>query len=627
MSQLGKDVPPGALISFLQKGLQYLGIEESLHANATEDADGAVNSNNNSSTQQQQQQQQREQMNRITSLLCPSTVQAMNGNSSSNGDNGLSSISLSAAKLKSVIKDTTSRKVREEASGSTHGKKRARTTNNHDNVSAADADGDMSMTNANAMANVKKKQQAAASSSSSTNASSTPNANSALTLSPSSMRNHKVQSQSGATTTTANNNSRNHHNRGSSGSAANSVNVNVSAGEAAAAFALTGVAGTNKNGKGSSSSNIPSQQQVNNSNGNIFAPQHAPLSLNSKKHNTTAEVSPSVVIPAATEISSTTPGGGEKENATNSHHTFASAKTKNAPNFKGSTPDTNHNGGLNSSSNSMEIDDAVNDTETDTPPSEILTLKMHTSEVFMCAWNPIHTHLIATGSGDATARIWSMHGAKASDDVHVDHVSRTSILLEHGPAGQPNKDVTTLEWSSSGELLATGSYDGVARVWRRTGELIHLLTCHRGPIFSLKWNKSGNYLLSGSYDKTTIVWEVNNERGVVRQQFSFHQAPALDVDWKNDYTFASCSTDKSVHICQVGSYEPLRTYRGHTDEVNAVKWDPSGTLLASCSDDCTAKVWNVADSTTDGPLHDFQSHQQEIYTVKWWVLIIPCYLI
>lgn len=29
---------------------------------------------------------------------------------------------------------------------------------------------------------------------------------------------------------------------------------------------------------------------------------------------------------------------------------------------------------------------------------------------------------------------------------------------------------------------------------------------------------------------------------------------------------------------------------GHTDEVNAIKWDPSGNLLASCSDDYTAKV-------------------------------------
>ena len=139
---------------------------------------------------------------------------------------------------------------------------------------------------------------------------------------------------------------------------------------------------------------------------------------------------------------------------------------------------------------------------------------------------------------------------------------------------------------------------------------------HIGPIFSLKWNKSGNFLLSGSYDKTTIVWDVSGERGEIKQQFQHHTAPALDVDWKDDTTFASCSTDKTVLICKVGSNFPLQKFSGHKDEVNAVKWDPSGTLLASCSDDSTAKVWDVSSGKSD-PLYDLASHKQEIYTVKW----------
>jgi hypothetical protein len=245
-------------------------------------------------------------------------------------------------------------------------------------------------------------------------------------------------------------------------------------------------------------------------------------------------------------------------------------------------------------------------------PSEVLELKMHSSEVFMCAWNPIFTDMIATGSGDASARIWQMNGAKAAAGLGPVR------LLPHGtgPRDRKNKDVTTLEWSSDGKLLATGSYDGVARVWSRSGALVHTLRGHKGPIFSLKWNKRGNYLLSGSYDKTTIVWDVSGSTGFVEQQFNDHQAPALDVDWKDDTTFASCSTDKTVHICRVGVPRPLKTYTGHTDEVNAVKWDPSGTLLASCSDDCTAKVWDVGSDRRD-PMQDFKSHQQEIYTVKW----------
>ncbi len=35
---------------------------------------------------------------------------------------------------------------------------------------------------------------------------------------------------------------------------------------------------------------------------------------------------------------------------------------------------------------------------------------------------------------------------------------------------------------------------------------------------------------------------------------------------------------------------PTPTRQGHADEVNTVAWDPTGTLLASCSDDTTAKV-------------------------------------
>ncbi|KAG7227130.1 hypothetical protein INR49_013928 [Caranx melampygus] len=195
--------------------------------------------------------------------------------------------------------------------------------------------------------------------------------------------------------------------------------------------------------------------------------------------------------------------------------------------------------------------------------------------------------------------------------------------------------------TSEGTLLATGSYDGFARIWTKDGNLASTLGQHKGPIFALKWNKKGNFILSAGVDKTTIIWDAHT--GEAKQQFPFHSehqipavlswpacisncsnspklclclptAPALDVDWQSNNTFASCSTDMCIHVCKLGQDRPVKTFQGHTNEVNAIKWDPTGSLLASCSDDMTLKIWSMKQ---DSCVHDLQAHSKEIYTIKW----------
>nr|GEX95055.1 WD40 repeat-containing protein HOS15-like isoform X2 [Tanacetum cinerariifolium] len=75
---------------------------------------------------------------------------------------------------------------------------------------------------------------------------------------------------------------------------------------------------------------------------------------------------------------------------------------------------------------------------------------------------------------------------------------------------------------SEGTLLATGSYDGQARIWSNDGEPVSTLTKHKGTIFSLRWTKKGDYLLSVSVDITAIVWDIKT--GEWKQLFEFHSA-------------------------------------------------------------------------------------------------------
>uniref|UniRef100_A0A673MKU8 Transducin beta like 1 X-linked n=1 Tax=Sinocyclocheilus rhinocerous TaxID=307959 RepID=A0A673MKU8_9TELE len=238
----------------------------------------------------------------------------------------------------------------------------------------------------------------------------------------------------------------------------------------------------------------------------------------------------------------------------------------------------------------MEMDDEVQIPAT--------VLRGHESEVFICAWNPV-TDLLASGSGDSTARIWNLieNSSGGSTQLVLRHCIR-----EGGQDVPSNKDVTSLDWNSDGTLLATGSYDGFARIWTKDGNLSSTLGQHKGPIFALKWNKKGNSILSAGVDKK-LMWCLLTPA-----------APALDVDWQNNSTFASCMIDMCIHVCRLGSERPLKTFQGHTNEVNAIKWDPSGILLASCSDDMTLKIWSMKQ---DSCVHNLEAHNKEIYTIKW----------
>eukprot|EP00102_Acyrthosiphon_pisum_P013255 XP_008182769.1 PREDICTED: F-box-like/WD repeat-containing protein ebi [Acyrthosiphon pisum] len=241
------------------------------------------------------------------------------------------------------------------------------------------------------------------------------------------------------------------------------------------------------------------------------------------------------------------------------------------------------------------------------PAKKATILTGHRSAALVCEWNPT-VDLLASGSRDGTARIWYMADKGCTSTFILRHYIQNEITA----VVPRNKDVISLAWNCAGTLLATASYDGYGRIWKRDGNISSILSQHIGPIFALKWNKRGNYILSAGFDKTTIIWDAAS--GQCNQQFAFHMAPVTDVDWQSNRSFASCSADTFIHVCRLGVDQPLKTFKGHMNEVNAIKWNPQGNLLASCSDDMTLKIWSMK---LDNCVHDLQGHNKEIFSIKW----------
>jgi transducin (beta)-like 1 len=68
-------------------------------------------------------------------------------------------------------------------------------------------------------------------------------------------------------------------------------------------------------------------------------------------------------------------------------------------------------------------------------------------------------------------------------------------------------------------------------------------------------------------------------------------------------------------------------YRGHGDEINQIRCNKAGTRIATCSDDMTARIWNVeslpnsAESIPGLVASDsvvvLEGHTHAVSTVAW----------
>jgi len=153
--------------------------------------------------------------------------------------------------------------------------------------------------------------------------------------------------------------------------------------------------------------------------------------------------------------------------------------------------------------------------------------------------------------------------------------------------------VRDITFSPEGNLIATGGFDGTAKVWdMETGNLIREISSHKGIVLGVAFSPNGAHLATASTDATVKIW--NARTWELLFTLAGHDGGIRDIAYSPDGSFiATASGDGTVILWETATGSKTQTLIGHSSGVFSVTFSPDGILLATGSEDNTAKIWDV----------------------------------
>jgi len=124
------------------------------------------------------------------------------------------------------------------------------------------------------------------------------------------------------------------------------------------------------------------------------------------------------------------------------------------------------------------------------------------------------------------------------------------------------------------------------------------LNGHREPVTCVAMHPNYSICASGSEDTTIRVWDF--ESGQYERTLKGHTGPVTGVAFEpnNGNLLASCSSDMTAKLWDMssgGQYSCTKTLRGHDHSISGVAFAvPSCDYLLTCSRDQTIKYWEVS---------------------------------